>query len=199
MTSIRKIEANRLNAQKSTGPRTFEGKRQSRRNALRHGLTAETVIKKLEDVTDYEILEAQLLAEHRPGTVTEREMVLRLACVLWRLRRAAKIEAGLFQMEAAFIEDQTAGARRQPPPQWYDKSESNNSAPSILAVPFSPDGFEADHDSAPSAAPEAFASCFLRVSRLGYNTFDVLTRYETALWRQASQIIYMLQLARRRD
>jgi hypothetical protein len=44
MTSWRQFQANRLNALKSTGPRTEEGKRTSRRNALRHGLTAETVI-----------------------------------------------------------------------------------------------------------------------------------------------------------
>ncbi len=44
MTSIRQIEANRRNSQKSTGPRTEAGKQASRCNAVRHGLTAETVI-----------------------------------------------------------------------------------------------------------------------------------------------------------
>jgi len=43
MTSFRQIEANRRNALKSTGPKTLNGKRSSRRNARRHGLTAETV------------------------------------------------------------------------------------------------------------------------------------------------------------
>jgi hypothetical protein len=43
MTSYRQVEANRRNALKSTGPRTEAGKQVSRRNALRHGLTAETV------------------------------------------------------------------------------------------------------------------------------------------------------------
>src|ERR1700735_2164101 len=38
MTSARKIESNRKNAQRSTGPRSEAGQRRSRRNALRHGL-----------------------------------------------------------------------------------------------------------------------------------------------------------------
>ena len=44
MTSFRQIQANRRNAFKSTGPRSEEGKQQSRLNAVRYGLTAETVI-----------------------------------------------------------------------------------------------------------------------------------------------------------
>jgi hypothetical protein len=49
MTSFRQIEATRRNALRCTGPTTEEGKQQSWRNALRHGLTAETVIDGLED------------------------------------------------------------------------------------------------------------------------------------------------------
>jgi hypothetical protein len=48
MTLWRQLQANRRNALKSTGPRTEEGKHISRRNAFRHGLTAETVIDGLE-------------------------------------------------------------------------------------------------------------------------------------------------------
>ena len=57
MTSFRQIEANRRNACKSTGPTTDAGKERSRRNAVRHGLTAETVITTLEDEEDYKAFE----------------------------------------------------------------------------------------------------------------------------------------------
>ena len=53
--------ANRRNALKSTGPTTPEGKERSRRNALRHGLTAETVIAALEDSEDYQAFEAAVI------------------------------------------------------------------------------------------------------------------------------------------
>ena len=79
MTSWRQFQANRLNALKSTGPRTEEGKRISRRNALRHGLTAETVIDGLEDGEDYRGFEAAIIADYDAETAVERELVLRRA------------------------------------------------------------------------------------------------------------------------
>jgi hypothetical protein len=82
MTSFRQIEANRRNALRSTGPRTEEGKQQSRRNALRHGLTAETVIDGLEDSEDYRAFEAAVVADYDARTAVERELVLRLASAL---------------------------------------------------------------------------------------------------------------------
>jgi hypothetical protein len=77
MTSFRQIEANRRNALRSTGPKTEDGKQQSRRNALRHGLTAETVIDGLEDREDYQAFEAAVIADYDARTAVERELVLR--------------------------------------------------------------------------------------------------------------------------
>lgn len=96
MSSLKQIEANRRNALKSTGPTTPEGKQCSRRNALRHGLTAETVITALEDSEDYKAFEAAVISDYDAESAVERELVLRLASVLWRLRRATGIETALF-------------------------------------------------------------------------------------------------------
>jgi hypothetical protein len=79
MTSLRQIEANRHNACKSTGPITEEGKQRSRCNAVRHGLTAETVIDALEDAEDYKAFEAAIIADYDAQSAVERELVLRLA------------------------------------------------------------------------------------------------------------------------
>src|SRR6266567_2530194 len=99
-TSFRQIEANRRNALKSTGPKSAAGKDQSRRNAVRHGLTAETVIGMLEDAEDYRQFEAAVVADYDAQSAVERELVLRLASILWRLRRATTMETGLFEIHA---------------------------------------------------------------------------------------------------
>src|SRR5438067_13296289 len=100
MTSFRQFEANRHNARKSTGPVTQEGKQRSRCNAVRHGLTAETVIGALEDAEDYREFEAAVIADYDAQSAVERELVLRLASLLWRLRRATTMETGLFEIQA---------------------------------------------------------------------------------------------------
>jgi hypothetical protein len=100
MTSLRQIEANRRNAVKSTGPTTTEGKERSSCNAVRHGLTAETVIVALESSDDYEAFEAAVIADYNAESAVERQLVLRLASVLWRLRRATGIETAIFDSAA---------------------------------------------------------------------------------------------------
>jgi hypothetical protein len=103
MTSLRQIEANRRNALESTGPTTLSGKNRSRRNAVRHGLCAETVIIAIEDIDDYRDFEKAVVADYDARTAVERELVLRLASLLWRLRRATSIETGLFQAHTELL------------------------------------------------------------------------------------------------
>src|SRR5690348_9124626 len=103
MSSFRQIEANRRNARLSTGPVTEEGKKRSRQNALRHGLTAETVIDALEDAEDYAAFEMAVAADYDAQSTVGRELVRRLASALWRLRRATAIESGLFKIQATHL------------------------------------------------------------------------------------------------
>ena len=103
VASLRQIEANRRNARNSTGPKTEGGKQRSRGNAVRHGLTAETVIDILEDPEDYKAFELSVTADFDAQTAVERELVLRLASLLWRLRRATAIETGLLQIQSEIL------------------------------------------------------------------------------------------------
>ena len=116
MTTFKQIEANRRNARRSTGPVTEDGKLQSRRNAVRHGLTAETVIGALEDAEDYKAFQAAITADYDAQSAVERELVLRLASLLWRVRRATTMETGLFEIQAKHLLDSrsTPGAGFNP-------------------------------------------------------------------------------------
>src|ERR1700680_4752539 len=125
MTSFLQIEANRRNATRSTGPTTEAGKHRSRRNAVRHGLCAETVVEIVEDIDDYRGFEAAIIADYDARTAVERELVLRLASLLWRLRRATAIETDLLRIQAEILRDRRLGRF----PEW-----SNNRASPILEV-----------------------------------------------------------------
>ena len=111
MTTEKQFIANQQNAKNSTGPRTERGKRRSRRNALRHGLTAETVIEALENRADYEALASRINDDYRPRSKFELELVARLVSLLWRLRRAVAIESGLFDIQANKLRRRDAAER----------------------------------------------------------------------------------------
>src|SRR5262245_55553097 len=64
----RQLEANRLNARRSSGPRTQEGKGRARMNALRHGLTAKSIVIGDEDPKEFEDLRAKLQHDLQPKT-----------------------------------------------------------------------------------------------------------------------------------
>jgi hypothetical protein len=102
---LQAVEADRRDALKTTSPITQEGKLQSRCNAVRLGLTAETVTGALEDAEDYKTFEAAIIADFDAQSAAERELVLRLASLLWLLRRATTIETGLFEIEAEDVRE----------------------------------------------------------------------------------------------
>src|SRR5438105_7726868 len=135
MTTFRQIEANRRNARHSTGPITQDGKQRSRQNAVRHGLRAETVISALENADDYQAFEATIIADYDAQSAVERELVLRLASLLWRIRRATKMETGLFEIQ---VEQQLcnfkARARTQTPYPMVKRPERVSGEPSSNAI-----------------------------------------------------------------
>jgi hypothetical protein len=207
MTSLRQIAANRRNASKSTGPRTDEGKLRSRRNAVRHGLTAETVIGALEDAEDYKAFEAAITADYDAQSAVERELVLRLASLLWRQRRATTIEAGLFEIQAEHLSDQTKDRQLAPPPR--QNMRPIFSQPSLQPYHKAPpslvtDELELAHPRNESTGPLTantsvdLARCFLRLANLPSCALDRLSRYEAALWRQVGQTLVTLDALDRR-
>jgi hypothetical protein len=88
--------ANRRNAEKSTGPRTSEGKARSSRNALKHGFCATgSALAPLEDRAAYASFTASIVESLRPATPLEEDLARRIADLSWRLRRVPDAEAAL--------------------------------------------------------------------------------------------------------
>jgi hypothetical protein len=193
MSSLRQIAANRRNALKSTGPTTPEGKERSRCNALRHGLTAETVIAALEDAENYQAFEAAVIADYDAESAVERELVLRLASALWRLRRATGIESALFESVTENTRKHEHRLSRENLGGTADQAERNRL---LLSAVQQSDVAEANELS--SNSKKDISECFLRLAEMPTFPLDRLSRYEHMLWRQARQIVFTLESLRRR-
>ena len=90
---------NRANAERSTGPRTPEGKARSARNSFKHGLYSQQLIIEGEDPAEFDQLRATLRAEHQPLHSTEEILVDELAQHFWRMRRFRALEARAWSPE----------------------------------------------------------------------------------------------------
>ena len=96
MSSIKQIEANRLNAEKSTGPRTTEGKAIVAANALQHGIFARSPAIVGENSFDFIDLKDALLLRFQPATPEETILVATIARNAWYLERFAQIEVQIW-------------------------------------------------------------------------------------------------------
>ena len=202
MATEKQIIANQQNAKHSTGPRTESGKRRSRRNAVRHGLTAETVIVSLEDAADYSAFERAIKSDYSPQTAIEGQLVSRLASLLWRLRRAVIVESGLLNIQAETICNQSARSR---PTRGQDLDRLSIFHKFLRPLDLdtrSGQDQEASGDirmdSIRSVGAETnqtntnIARSFLRLTSLDNQVFERLGRYETNLWRQTAQTLLLL-------
>ena len=209
MTSDKQVSANRRNAANSTGPITKNGKLQSRRNAIRHGLTAATVVPAIEDSQEFERFAAAIRADYQPVSTIENELVARLTSLLWRLRRSALIETNLFQLQAWLAMEQKLGERvgsdtASPGMEFlYRLLRSPDSFVPAQPASNTPDlaNYEADVPNArdsSSGYPNP-ATIFLRLCNLNSFPIERINRYETALWRQVAQTLFILDACMKRS
>ena len=162
----------------------------------------------LEDAEDYKAFEAAIIADYDAQSAVERELVLRLASLLWRLRRATTMETGLFEIQADHLREFRQARQVRPASQeiiyaMFGRADS---------VGFDPDPASHGIDNAtkpyPGSDPESvglavdpaaeLARCFLRLANLPNYALDRLSRYEATLWRQAAQILFALDALDRR-
>ena len=158
----------------------------------------------LEDAEDYKAFELAITADYDAQSAVERELVLRLASLLWRLRRATTIETGLFEIQADHLSDfrkthQISPASREivyalfkpnSDPQAASRGVANTTETSPASRPTLVQG---------QIAPDVeLARCFLRLCNLPNYALDRLSRYEAALCRQVGQILFALDNLDRR-
>ena len=119
--------------------------------------------------------------------------MLRLASVLWRLRRATGIETALFESVTAEPGKVEQGSSRPTLVEAVDLSDRNQLH--LIATPQSDAaaGKELSLDT-----KKDIADGFLRLAALPTFALDRLSRYEHLLWRQARQIVFTLESLRRR-
>jgi hypothetical protein len=92
MTTEAKLIANRLNALRSTGPRTEEGKAVASQNSVKHGLLAESDVISSENQADFDLYRQQLLDELSPVSPMESILAERIVTLSWRLKRAGRFQ-----------------------------------------------------------------------------------------------------------
>lgn len=93
MSTEKKIESNRRNAQKSTGPKSDAGKAVVSQNARTHGLLSHSLIIEGESQKEFSELFRLLTDEFQPVGLVERALVARVGIALWRQRRLVRAES----------------------------------------------------------------------------------------------------------
>jgi hypothetical protein len=206
MTYLRPIESTEEDATDVSRGHRKGGGRWSRRKPWREGLAAQTVIENLEDIKSYRAFERTICAGFDPRSVIEFELIHRLASLLWRLRRAIAIEAGLFQIQSElqhdYLEGVLSGSGRlatEPTPLQADGSEEIAPGPDGWRDPGSKRmGFLSLRQALRKASgSRIMARSFLRLSNLDPSLLERAGAYEARLWRQVAQTIWTLDAMRR--
>ena len=109
MASEKQESANRANAQKSTGPKTDEGKDRSRFNAIKHGIYAREMIIPGERKEDFDALLEGFFCSCQPNDAIEQALVRQMASAEWRLQRLDRAQAGMLTFRNHRAMEQLSG------------------------------------------------------------------------------------------
>ena len=98
-TSIKRINANRENAKKSTGPKTTSGKFRSCRNAFKHGLDSRKHLIIGEDIKEFQEMRESYIKMLEPSNILEVEECMQIIAMSWKIRRFSVVETGLYNQD----------------------------------------------------------------------------------------------------
>ena len=94
---LSRAEASRINGAKSRGPKTEDGRRAASLNALKHGLSAQTIVLPNESEEEFEAELREYILHFEPASKPEMDLVRQLAAANWRLARYTAVETGILQ------------------------------------------------------------------------------------------------------
>ncbi|MBT4977402.1 MAG: hypothetical protein HOM86_08680 [Gemmatimonadetes bacterium] len=176
MTTEKQIIANQLNAQKSTGPRTPEGKERTRWNSLRHGLTATEPILSDEQLAGFAALQRELRDHYQPVGPIETGWVESLVSILWRLERIPRFEACI--LEENYHEERVRASRSGA------MSEELEALQRTLVGPSTEKHQAAQATKEAARSTQPISAIGFMVDARGKNVLEKLTRYERDLFNK---------------
>ena len=169
----------------------------------------------LEDAEDYTAFKVTIIADYCAETAVARELVLRLASLLWRFRRATAIETDLLEIQAETLRERRLavpperrlgpygavfhgldGAVRTDASEYTGNGSGPGCGETSVEEHQSDDLEHACGDR--TGRVRQLTHCFLRLSHLNSGVFERLNRYEVALWRQTVQTVFALHSVRQR-
>jgi hypothetical protein len=136
-------------------------------------------------------------SDYDARTAVERELVLRLASLLWRLRRATAIESGLFSIQAEHLLQFRHRRRTEKSQKLTDTlcrfaGVSGNGDQTHFGSSVRSENWTL-HSPESVVQADDLTRSFVRLSNLPTYPLDRLSRYEATLWRQACQILFTLR------
>ena len=189
MATPAQIEANRKNSQRSTGPKTPEGKARASQNARTHGLLAKDVVLRDEDPRLFDEQRDALRTHFDPVGAYEELLVERMAIAAWKMRRSPQIEASLFRYEVFDTDMHEARGRMRT----FEVSSFDAPSPMVGAAGKSAHAAaEADRDRAKAARDrETLAIAFTKAEK--HNGLSKLSRYDVAHERSFYRALHELE------
>jgi hypothetical protein len=197
VSSDKQIAANRLNAKRSTGPHTSDGKARVSVNALKHGLTGRDVALPGEDPDDFESFRGGLLTNLDPQGDLETFLAEKIAADAWRLRRVPIFEAALYRrISAERLVKQEAESVQQ-----YELTDDERALASLRRTEVADDDRQAHEDAQQrleSARNQLNVPFFktTHVLETAPEPFKNLWRHEAALSRSMFRTLHELERLR---
>jgi len=192
MPSVRKLEANRQNARRSTGPRTARGKARVAQNAITHGLLSRQALLSDEDPHAFDALAEAVRAAWKPEGAQEQLSVDLMIDALWRRRRLGWVEVGIFSWKQSSI----LADRAEREARTYE----SNPLTAFSEEPDRPSITDPQkHQQARAAAEQMRARCNEQTATIGLtfiraaSAFTTLSRYEATIERSYYRALHELQ------